>query len=113
MYQSQGDSCPCNTPSRVPVHHFNSGMSTTSPQEILRRNARMHACDVCDVLIYRRDYHCSHGVEISDSWPDGLCLTGGLYREPIIDGERPSPYRPLEKAQLRKEFFEFRYRRTA
>jgi len=47
---------------------------TTSQQRITF--AEMRASGVHDVLIYCRDHHCSHHVEISaDRWADGVRLS--------------------------------------
>ena len=47
---------------------------TTYPQKI--SFGELRASGVRDVLIYCRDHHCSHHVEISaDQWPDHVRLS--------------------------------------
>jgi hypothetical protein len=50
------------------------GALTTYPQKITF--GEMRASGVREVLIYCRDYHCSHSTEISaDRWPDHVRLS--------------------------------------
>ena len=38
--------------------------------------AEMRDMDVCGILIYCADYHCSHSIAITgDTWPDELRLS--------------------------------------